>query len=102
MSVVQLLQLGLAVACRLPTVVRMGAALIWPLFPGILTPVNHVIFWLIILVPIYFTKNPMSSDDKDPTKKNFGKTFGYAYLIYHVIFVVIYAILFATACKING
>lgn len=75
---------------------KIMAALITP---GIMAWVSPL-FWLVFVIPIYYSNNNMVKDDKG--EKSFGKAVGVAFGIFWAIFSVIFMISIAIGCKVNS
>ena len=95
----QLIRMVVGLICGFPLPVRLLIILLLPAIPGVLNPFNHVVFWLLILCPVYFTDNILNKGADG--NKQFTIALRNSYFIYHALFVCLYLIAMFSVCTVS-
>lgn len=96
---IQLIRMVVSLLCGFPLPIRILLALLLPIIPGVINPLNHIIFWILIFVPIYFSNSGLSKNDKN--ERTFGMSFRNSFFIYYALFVTIYLIAVFSVCTVS-
>lgn len=91
----QLIRWLVSMFCGVPWFLRIFLFAFQAAFATIVNP----LFWLLVVIPIYFTKNPMSTNE-DGTK-DFNKSFGYSYLISFLILWITLIVAQFSVCAVS-